>query len=163
MRSRKQQRPLHVWPPQVEVAILQPQFFVRQVLTVCARRHRRGDALVEQLEIGDAKLDLAGGVLRVRHAGRPLGDVAGHLDHVLGPQRLALFDDRRRRVGRIEHDLRDAVAVAEVDEQAAAVVAIAVDPATQRDGLADVIDAKFAAGMGSQHEVGSPISFPRSA
>ena len=117
------------------------------------RRHRRREALVEQLELRDAQLDLAGGQLRVRHAGRPLGDVAGDLDHVLGPQRLALVDDRRRRIGRIEHDLRHAVAVAQVDEQPAAVVAVAVDPAAEGDFLADMFAAQFAAGMSSQHEV----------
>ena len=56
-----------------------------------------------------------------------------------------------RRVGRVEHDLRDAVAVAQVDEQPAAVVAVAVDPAAEGGRLADVVDAKFAAGMSSQH------------
>ena len=54
-------------------------------------------------------------------------------------------------VGRVEHDLRHAVAVAEVDEQAAAVVAVGVDPAAEGDGLADVSVAKFAAGVSSEH------------
>ena len=51
---------------------------------------------------------------------------------------LAGLDHVRRRVGRVEHDLRHAVAVAEVDEQAAAVVAVGVDPAAEGDDLADV-------------------------
>ena len=78
-------------------------------------------------------------------------DLAGHLDHILGPQRLAFVDDRLRRIGRIEHHLRHAVAVAQVDEQAAAVVAVAVDPAAERDFLANVFAAQFAAGVSSQH------------
>ena len=44
---------------------------------------------------------------------------------------------RRIRVG---DDLRDPVMVAEVDEQQMAVVALAVDPARQADGLADVAE-----------------------
>ena len=55
------------------------------------------------------------------------------LNHVLRPQRFALVDNRGRRVGRIEHDLGDAIAVAQIDEQPAAVVAVAIDPAAKRD------------------------------
>ena len=46
----QQQRLLHHRPPQVEVAMLQPQLLVRQVLGVGVRRHGRREALVEQLE-----------------------------------------------------------------------------------------------------------------
>ncbi len=147
----QEQRPLHVLPAEVEIAVFKPQLFVGQVLAKCARRDGRRDALVEQLEIGDPQLDLARRMLGIGHAGGPTGDDARDLDHVLGPQRLALVDDRRRRVGRIEDDLRDAVAIAEIDEQAAAMVAVAIDPATEGDRLADVFDAKFATGMSTQH------------
>ena len=60
-----------------------------------------------------------------------------------------------RRIGRIEHDLRHAVAVAQVDEQPAAVVAVAVDPAAEGDFLANMFAAQFAAGVSSQHESSS--------
>jgi len=38
-----------------------------------------------------------------------------------------------RRIGRIENDLGDAVPIAQVDEEAAAVVAVAIDPSAQSD------------------------------
>ena len=53
-------------------------------------------------------------------------------------EHFARFDDFSGRVGGIEDDLGDAVAVAEVDEQAAAVVAVGVDPAAEGDGVADM-------------------------
>ena len=56
-----------------------------------------------------------------------------------------------RRIGRIEHDLRHAVPVAQVDEQPAAMIAVAVDPAAKRDFLANMFAAQFAARMSSQH------------
>jgi len=52
--------------------------------------------------------------------------------------------------GRIEDELGDAVAVAEVDEDAVAVVAIGLDPAGQDDVLADIACAQLAAAMGSR-------------
>ena len=152
MRSRKQQRPLHLGPPQVEVAMLQPQLLVRHVLRIGVRRYGRREALVEQLERGDAELDLAGRQLRIRHAGGPLGDSPRDLNHVLRAQRLALLDDGRRRIGRIEHHLRHAVPVAQIDEQPAAMIAVGIDPAAKRYFLADMFTAQVAAGVGSQHE-----------
>ena len=49
-----------------------------------------------------------------------------------------------------ENDLRLAVAVAKIDEQHAAMVAIGIDPAAQGDLLADVFRAQFAASMSPQ-------------
>ena len=153
MPIAQHQRLLHRGPTQIEVAMLEPQFFVRHVLSIGVRRNGRRQALVEQLEAGDPQFDLAGRQLRVGHSGRPLGDFAGHLDHVLGAQRFAFVDDRLRRIGRVEHDLRHAVAIAQVDEQTAAVVAVAVDPAAKRDFLANVFATQFAAGVSSQHRL----------
>ena len=48
---------------------------------------------------------------------------------------------------RREDDLRQPVAVAEVDEDEAAEVAPGVDPAFERDGLADVLLAERAVGV----------------
>ena len=153
----QQQRLLHHRPPQVEIAVLQPQFFVRHVLRVRIRRHGRREALVEQLEPGDPQLHLARGQLRVGHPGRPLGHLARHLDHILGPQRLALVDDRLRRIGRIEHDLRHAVPIAQVDKQPAAMVAVAVDPAAERGFLTNMFATQFAARVSSQHRLFSSM------
>jgi hypothetical protein len=45
--------------------------------------------------------------------------------------------------------LRDAVAVAQIEEDEVAVIAAAVDPAHEGDGLAGVGGAEFAAGVGA--------------
>ena len=50
---------------------------------------------------------------------------------------------------RIEDELRDALAVAQVDEDAAAVVAVARDPAEEDDLLAFVCGSELAAVVGS--------------
>ena len=47
----------------------------------------------------------------------------------------------------LEDDLRQAVAVAQVDEDLIVVGPVAVDPAVEDDGLADVRFAQFAAGV----------------
>ncbi len=49
----------------------------------------------------------------------------------------------------IEDDLGEAVAVAEVDEDAAAVIAAVLDPAEEDDLLADVPGGELATGMGA--------------
>ena len=48
---------------------------------------------------------------------------------------------------RREHALRDAVVIAQIDEQQMAVVALAMDPAGQPDRLADVVGAQHPAGV----------------
>ena len=55
--------------------------------------------------------------------------------------------DEFRVVG-LEDDLREAVAVAQVDEDLIVVAAVGVDPAVEGDGLADVRVAQFAASVG---------------
>ena len=50
-----------------------------------------------------------------------------------------------------EDDLGDAFAVAQIDENDAAVVAAGIDPAGKGDGLADVIYAELMAEMGAVH------------
>ena len=48
----------------------------------------------------------------------------------------------------LEHGLREAVAIADVDEDLVVVAAIGIGPAVEDDGLAEVGFAKFAARMG---------------
>src|SRR5436190_9710090 len=50
---------------------------------------------------------------------------------------------------RLEHHLRDAVAVAQIDENLVVVGAITVHPAIEDDRLADMVLAQFATGMSS--------------
>ncbi len=52
---------------------------------------------------------------------------------------------------RVEDGLDEAIVVTQVDEDEAAVVAAAVHPAGEGDGLALVGGSQFAAGVGLQH------------
>ena len=73
-------------------------------------------------------LDVAGPELVVLHAVEPLGDGAGGTDHELGPNGLG-EGVCAGRVGVVDDDLGDAIAVAQVEEDELAEVAAAVDPA----------------------------------
>ena len=77
-----------------------------------------------------------------------MGHLALHRDHEFAPQLLASGEQFGAAV-RLEHHLRDAVAVAQVHEHEDPVIAVGVDPAVQDDGLPDVRFAQLAAGVGS--------------
>ena len=70
----QEQRPLHLRPAEIEVAMLQPQVFARQVLLAGLKRRR--EALVEHRQPLGAKLDLAGAQLRVDRSLGPRRDLA---------------------------------------------------------------------------------------
>ena len=89
--------------------------------------------------------------LRVRRSFRPMRDLAGHADHVLGSQLARLRQHVRPAFG-IEDDLRLAVAVAEVDEHDAALIAVRIDPAAKRDFLTDVFRPQLAASMSAKQD-----------
>ena len=67
-------------------------------------------------------------------------------DHVFRRQQFRLGVHRRVAVG-AKDQLRDAFAVAQVDEEHAAQIAAAMHPAHQDGAFAGVGGAKFAAGM----------------
>ena len=66
---------------------------------------------------------------------------------ILVAQRLG--GRERLRAVRIEHDLHEALAVAQVDEDDAAVIAAAMDPAGQRDDLSQMAAVDAAAVVGT--------------
>ena len=135
---------LHRGATHVEVAVLQPGFFADLVGFI-------GDeggvvAVVEHDAVGGVNFDLAGVELGV-FAAFADDALTGDGDDVFAAQLLG------HAVGvggfGVEDDLGDAVAVAQVDEAHAAVVAVVVDPAAEGDGFADVSFAQGAAGVGS--------------
>ena len=54
---------------------------------------------------------------------------------------------------RIEDDLGEAVAVPQVDENDAPVVAPPMDPAAQSHGLVDMLSSQFVASVGAVHSL----------
>jgi hypothetical protein len=128
---------------EIQVAVLQAHVFRDRRLV--GDRKRRRLRLVEDGQLLDDDLDLAGLELGIGRLGRAAPHAAGDADHVLRAQPLGLR--HLRRVVVVEDDLRDARAVAHVHEQQAAEVAYPVDPAKQHHAGADVRRAERAAGM----------------
>ena len=62
------------------------------------------------------------------------------------------------RAIRIAHDLHQAFAVAQVDEDDAAMIAPAMDPARHRDGLVEIAAVDAAAVVGSFHSAFSKVA-----
>ena len=119
---------------------------------------------VEHLDVAHQDLDLAGGQARVDRLGGARHDVAADGDHELGAQRLG-DGVRLRRHGRVEHQLDDAAAVAQVDEDELAVVAAAGDPAGEPHRRADVARLRSSPGyaLRQSHAGAAPLLEARAA
>ncbi len=150
----KQQRLLHLLPPQVDVAVLQPQVLAGQI--DAAGLERRRGALVQNLDMTDPKLDLAGLQLGIHGALGPPGNLAADQDYVLRAQGLGLLQGFVAAFRR-EDGLCLSVTIAKIDEQLPAVVPIGIDPAAEGDLLTDVVRTKFAASMSPQQS-GNPFN-----
>jgi hypothetical protein len=141
------QNVLHALSAKVDVAIAQPFLLIDLVRFMLIRQDRRRLGLVENLKLLSDDFDLAGGELPVRFAGAS-SHRALDRDDILSPQGAAGGDDVLIRILKIEDHLRQTIAIAKVDEdQALALIAVGVDPAAKRDGLADVLGPQFTAGV----------------
>jgi hypothetical protein len=116
---------------QVQHAVRQARG-LRQVLVV--ELERRRDAGVEHLELVAQHLDLAAGEVGVGRCPRARAHQAHHLQAELVAHALGGLE-HLGAVG-VADDLHQAFAVAQVDEDHAAMVAAAVGPAHQGHGLA---------------------------
>ena len=132
---------LHAGAAQVEVTVREAQVFVADFLVEREGRHL---GLVEHGQrVGD-EFDFAGGQRGVGLAFQTRRDLAGDGDDILRAQPVRLPGDGGVFLGP-EDDLRDAGAVAQVDEDDAAVVAARIDPAGEGNGLAHVGGAELVA------------------
>src|SRR5262249_15158912 len=137
---------------QVEITILQPQVFIGQLIGG-EFRHGEGRrrAAVEDLHLVCPDLDLARTKLGVLLAGKPMNDGPFDGDDPFAAQ-LARGVEQFLAALRLENDLGDAVAVAEIDEHEQILIAAGVDPPVENDGFADVGFAQLAAGVSPPHE-----------
>ena len=131
---------LHLGAAQVEVAVLQAHLFVGD--GVFGGREGRRLGFVEQQQLVGDDFDLAGGHVGVFEARAAAADVAFDGDDVLGARGVGLVVRGADLL--VDDDLRDAGAVAQVEEDEVAVVAAAVDPAHQNHVLPRVFRAKLA-------------------
>ena len=130
---------LHARPPEVDVAVLQPDGLVGLVAVVDGERRRLG--LVEDLDGAVADLDLARADAGVDGAFGPGADGAGDGDDPLGAHVGGVVDDA----------LNDAGVVPQVHEgEMLAVLPAPGHPAADGHGLAHVGRAQDAAEVGAQ-------------
>ena len=135
---------LHRRAPQVNVAVLQPHFFVGQRRLRGQKRRRL--RLVQQQQFFRHHLDLAGRDVAVHGCGVALLDLADDRDHELGAQRGRLVVQARAALA-VEHHLRDPGAVADVNENQVAEVAPAVHPSHEHGARSGIAGAQRAAGV----------------
>ena len=127
---------------QIEEAVLQADVF--RIFRLAEHRQRQFAGRAQHLDLADVDLDLAGRQIVIVGAFGAAADLAVDPHHEF---RAQLFGLRERRRVRIDHALGQAVMVAQIDEQHAAMVANAMDPAREADRLADVALAERAACM----------------
>jgi len=137
----------HRGTAQIERPVLHAHL-VRHVLVAVDRERRRGRRRKHGNLVGD-HLDGAGFELVVARAFRPYHDVARNLHRPFRPQVLGC-GVRGRLLVQADAHLRQAVAVAQIDEYEAALVATTMNPARERNALAGVVGAQVAAGVGTK-------------
>ena len=108
---------------------MQPHLLAHRLVQL--ERQRLG--AVEQLQLLREQLDLAGAQVRVRGGARPRAHQPRHADHELVAQPLGFLEHLGRI--RIEHHLQQPLAVAQVHEDDAAVIAPPMHPAGHGDLL----------------------------
>ena len=108
------------------------------------RRERR----IEDIDFSRQHLDFAARQIRIDRPGRPLADLSRDGNHVLATQPLGDLEGLGG-VG-IAYDLQQALAVAQVDEDHAAVVPAPVYPSAHADRLAQVFAVNESAILGSR-------------
>ena len=107
----------HLWPAQIQVAILEPQLLIHLASHFrIVHRKRQYLGVVQQLKRLGHDLDLARRNLRVIGAVGARSHFARHADHAFAPQRGGLLEKVFRQVGRVKHRLGAPLSVAHVNE-----------------------------------------------
>ncbi len=112
----------HLLAAQVEVAIFQAHVLAHLVVEL--ERQRLG--AVQRRELARQDLDLARGEVGVGGAGGTRAHQAAHAHDVFAAQALGFGEELG--IVRIEHDLDQTLAVAQVDEDHPAVIAATIHP-----------------------------------
>ena len=117
---------LHLGAAQVHIAILEADLLVLDGFF--GRRKRRQAGVVQYAQLGGFNFDFAGGHLGIDGVGRAQAYLAHRGDNVLRADLFA-FGVAIGNQLLIQHDLRNAGAVAQVEEDQVAVIAAAIYPA----------------------------------
>ncbi len=135
---------LHLRPAQVDDAIDQAHVFGEVVVIKLERRRHRG---VEYFQLVAEDLDLARRHVGILGARRAAPHLAGDPQHELAAHGLGQLE-HLGTIGIADH-LGEAFAVAQVDEDHAAMIAAAVVPAAEGDDLIDVGGGELTAVVGT--------------
>ena len=140
----------HLRAADIEVAPLHARGLVR--LDAVLDGERRGHARVEDLDRLRQHFDLARGHIRVHGVRTAITHRARDFQHVLAAQMLGLREVVGAHAVGVDDHLRVARAVAQVDEDETAMVAVVPRPAREHDLAAHIAFAQLAA-RGSVHAV----------
>ncbi len=130
---------------QIEEAVLEAHFLrlVRLFVRNVERRHGRGRFHHELVRLD---FNFARGEVGIHGVRRPELHFARHGDDRF---KMRLFDETEKAPRRMHDDLREAVMVAQIDEQDSAMIAKTEHPAGKFDGLPRVSGAELVASMGA--------------
>ena len=130
--------------PEIKEPVPEPRIF--GIGLVAEHRQRQVSGWPEHFDLADVNLDQPRRHFGVFSARRALANLAVDTDHEFRPQLLGLTESGRIR---IDHALGQAVVVAQIDEQHAAVIADAMAPARKPNVGAVLGEGQGAAGMGA--------------
>ena len=133
---------------EVQIAVFHPQ--VVTAVGLVLNGEGRSHGLVQNVDGRHLDLDVAGGNLIV--LGRALDDFADGLDHEFTAEGGRGLHQVGGSIG-LDDELRDAIAVPEVDERHAAQFAGFLDPSGERHLLPFVADAEFSASVCTVHSL----------
>ena len=123
-----------------------------QIVFVLVDVEGRGLGRIEHFNIARHHINRACGQIVIFGACRTVAHQSCHLQHIFAA-RFAGVVVGGRGIGDIDDDLGDAPTVTEINKNQPALIAAAVDPSGQSDGVSGVFGAQFAAGMRLQHTV----------
>jgi len=138
---------LHALPPHVEIAVFESCFFPNILLLVYFEW--RSYCFIEHLQLIHKHLNFSCRVLFPLRSFEALTDFPSDLQHPFRTHFLGY--GKGFLILRVNHHLREAVAVPKVDENEPAMIAAAVDPAAESRLLSLVTCTEFAAGVSTEH------------
>ena len=133
---------MHGLAPQIEETVFEAHLLGIIGFGVDREGQRLG--LRDERELGDLQFDLAGRELGVDRVGRALDHLAGQRHDDFEAQGVGRLEERALD---IDHALRHAVMVAQIDEQELAVIALPMHPAREPRRLPRIGQAQRAARM----------------
>jgi hypothetical protein len=127
----------------VEMAMPKAQLFCRKRFTAIARHRDHGRfGRTDQTKRSPTDFDVATCQLGVAHLGRPGDDVTGDEHDTLGAEAPRQVEHLGRGVVRIERDLDDPRAIAEVDEYETAEITAAMHPPSEPHARSYAVEPK---------------------